>query len=69
MDGIARLSFILENLKDLTGQCGWEMPEDLCTANELILRKRYEELSTQYYILRGLIPEQSGFIQNQSELV
>lgn len=64
MDIITKTTGILENLKKLTGRCGWEIPKDMCTVDELLLQKQYEELSTQYYMLLGLIPEQLVFVQN-----
>jgi hypothetical protein len=48
---------VLKEIKKLTGKCSWGMHEDLCTAEELILRRQYEKLSIRYHVLHGLIPE------------
>lgn len=56
---------LLKDIKALTGHCGWSVPKEFCTADELDLQQQYISLSTQYYILLGLIPEQTKLIKNQ----
>lgn len=57
LEKIMEMIGVLKEIKELTGKCSWGIHEDFCTAEELFLRQQYENLSTRYHVLHGLIPE------------